>query len=336
MTAASEVPSLPLEQAAASQQHPSLAGASSSADDAEPVLPDSTTPAAASPNAAQLQAATVPCQFMSTLLDGQQPGGSCSGWSSLMAEACNINLQQPIIQPVLPSSRRSLDRQQLPQQQQASCDRSPGVRPGAAPAEIQSSATWTINDNVPAYQPQQLGCVQQQQQHDQSQGQPSNEPAGGQQASWQQYPGQQAPEPLPSSSFDLAMSLLGPVATSSAQQPPVHEQQPWAMGPAASSMPLTYHPYHFVSRLSLKLFNCTPADLPDDLRAQLTGWLKSAPAGAEGYMRPGCVHLTLDALVNSAGDPAGCWVPFICTSFWLDASCSDDVWHHQVNAARLS
>ncbi|KAK9862486.1 hypothetical protein WJX84_012180 [Apatococcus fuscideae] len=67
----------------------------------------------------------------------------------------------------------------------------------------------------------------------------------------------------------------------------------------SSIRPLAYKPHHFVSRLSLKLFNCTPADLPDDLRAQLTGWLKSAPAGAEGYMRPGCVHLTLDFLLDS-------------------------------------
>jgi hypothetical protein len=56
---------------------------------------------------------------------------------------------------------------------------------------------------------------------------------------------------------------------------------------------------HRVLRLSAKLFNVTPADLPPDVRAALTGWLGGAPAAVEGYMRPGCVllnlHITLDS-----------------------------------------
>jgi hypothetical protein len=52
-------------------------------------------------------------------------------------------------------------------------------------------------------------------------------------------------------------------------------------------------------RLSAKLFNVTPADLPPDVRSALTGWLGGAPAGLEGYIRPGCVllnlHITLDS-----------------------------------------
>jgi hypothetical protein len=55
---------------------------------------------------------------------------------------------------------------------------------------------------------------------------------------------------------------------------------------------------HRVLRLSAKLFNVTPADLPPDVRSALTGWLGGAPAGLEGYIRPGCVllnlHITLD------------------------------------------
>ncbi|KAK9814218.1 hypothetical protein WJX72_002446 [[Myrmecia] bisecta] len=53
-----------------------------------------------------------------------------------------------------------------------------------------------------------------------------------------------------------------------------------------------------------ELFNCTPTELPSDLRQQLTGWLKTAPAGAEGYMRPGCVHLTLQAHMPRAAHAA--------------------------------
>ena len=48
-------------------------------------------------------------------------------------------------------------------------------------------------------------------------------------------------------------------------------------------------------RLSIKLFNCTPAQLPGSLRERVTGWLGSTPAGLEGYIRPGCVHLTVQA-----------------------------------------
>ena len=48
-------------------------------------------------------------------------------------------------------------------------------------------------------------------------------------------------------------------------------------------------------RLSIKLFNCTPAQLPGSLRETVTGWLGSTPAGLEGYIRPGCVHLTIQA-----------------------------------------
>ena len=50
-------------------------------------------------------------------------------------------------------------------------------------------------------------------------------------------------------------------------------------------------------RMSIKLFNCTPAQLPSGLRDSVTGWLGSTPANVEGYIRPGCVHLTLQAVV---------------------------------------
>lgn len=77
------------------------------------------------------------------------------------------------------------------------------------------------------------------------------------------------------SSFERALSLLAPDSLT----PQRHE----------------YRSDNLVVRLSVKLFNCTPAELPADLKQQLTGWLKSTPAGAEGYLRPGCVHLTLQA-----------------------------------------
>ncbi|GIL93032.1 hypothetical protein Vretimale_19071 [Volvox reticuliferus] len=55
---------------------------------------------------------------------------------------------------------------------------------------------------------------------------------------------------------------------------------------------------HRLIRLSLKLFNRTPADLPVDLRNQVTSWLASAPAAMEASIRPGCVFLTVQMLVD--------------------------------------
>ena len=59
--------------------------------------------------------------------------------------------------------------------------------------------------------------------------------------------------------------------------------------PAAAA----YEAGSLVVRLSVKLFGATPGDLPPGLRAALTSWLCATPAGVEGYIRPGCVHLTL-------------------------------------------
>jgi hypothetical protein len=68
-------------------------------------------------------------------------------------------------------------------------------------------------------------------------------------------------------------------------------------GPAAS-----YVSPHRVIRLSAKLFNCTPADLPSDLRQQMAAWLGQPPLLLEGYIRPGCVLLTVHMLLAGRGE----------------------------------
>lgn len=55
---------------------------------------------------------------------------------------------------------------------------------------------------------------------------------------------------------------------------------------------------HRALRLCVKMFNATPADLPPDLKAQVTGWLAQAPLGLESHIRPGCVMLTVQMLVS--------------------------------------
>lgn len=64
-----------------------------------------------------------------------------------------------------------------------------------------------------------------------------------------------------------------------------------------------------VVRISAKLFNVTPADLPADLRERLVGWMGSAPLGVEGCIRPGCVMLTLSTLVPAAVAEAAAAAP---------------------------
>lgn len=59
-----------------------------------------------------------------------------------------------------------------------------------------------------------------------------------------------------------------------------------------------YESEHRALRISMKLFNRTPADLPPDLREQLTGWLAAMPAALSGAIRPGCVFLTLQLLLD--------------------------------------
>ncbi|KAK2076550.1 hypothetical protein QBZ16_005310 [Prototheca wickerhamii] len=48
-------------------------------------------------------------------------------------------------------------------------------------------------------------------------------------------------------------------------------------------------------RMSLKLYGVSPAALPADLQEQLVGMLQCGPEELECFIRPGCVHLVLDA-----------------------------------------
>lgn len=62
-------------------------------------------------------------------------------------------------------------------------------------------------------------------------------------------------------------------------------------GPHSGPAVDTYTPEMFSCRLSVKMFDCTPADLPADLREQLISWMTHRPAGRptlrnfSGFMR---------------------------------------------------
>ena len=59
-----------------------------------------------------------------------------------------------------------------------------------------------------------------------------------------------------------------------------------------------YIPDEQFTRMSAKLFNCTPAHLPHDLKQNLVGLLSCGVNSIEGYIMPGCVQLTLNALLS--------------------------------------
>ena len=46
------------------------------------------------------------------------------------------------------------------------------------------------------------------------------------------------------------------------------------------------------------MFKCTPEQLPPDLKANLLAMLQCGVNALEGYIRPGCVHLTLHAMLG--------------------------------------
>ena len=58
----------------------------------------------------------------------------------------------------------------------------------------------------------------------------------------------------------------------------------------------TYIPETYSVRLSIKLFNCTPENLPSDLRDQLTSWMSAMPGGAARF------NLARQADQHSSGD----------------------------------
>lgn len=60
-----------------------------------------------------------------------------------------------------------------------------------------------------------------------------------------------------------------------------------------------YIPEEQFSRMSAKLFNCTPEHLPHDLKQNLVGLLSCGVNSIEGYIMPGCLQLTVEALVGS-------------------------------------
>ncbi|XP_071734007.1 squamosa promoter-binding-like protein 14 isoform X2 [Rutidosis leptorrhynchoides] len=64
-------------------------------------------------------------------------------------------------------------------------------------------------------------------------------------------------------------------------------------GSDQSPASLNSDPQDRTGRIAFKLFDADPSDLPDGLRTQVYNWLAKTPSEIEGYIRPGCVVLSI-------------------------------------------
>eukprot|EP00887_Chlorella_sp_A99_P000112 scaffold16.g112.t1 len=81
--------------------------------------------------------------------------------------------------------------------------------------------------------------------------------------------------------------------------------------PLGNPAVVVYQAHHLsLERLSLKVFDCMPEQLMPAVRADLEQLVPAASAlHIEGALRPGCVHLTLTALLDAAAGPGGSGEP---------------------------
>ncbi|XP_071712032.1 squamosa promoter-binding-like protein 16 [Rutidosis leptorrhynchoides] len=64
-------------------------------------------------------------------------------------------------------------------------------------------------------------------------------------------------------------------------------------GSDQSPASLNSGPQDRTGRISFKLFDKTPSHLPGDVRTRVLNWLDQTPSEIEGYIRPGCVLLSI-------------------------------------------
>jgi hypothetical protein len=110
------------------------------------------------------------------------------------------------------------------------------------------------------------------------------------------------------SAFAVASMPAGVPATQQQIQQQLHPSMPAGMHHAASLVSYgnarpaltTYASSDLLVRLSMKVFNCTPEVLVPAVRQELERLMNVGASLFEGYIRPGCVHFTVDARVSAA------------------------------------
>ena len=111
-----------------------------------------------------------------------------------------------------------------------------------------------------------------------------------------QYAQQQLPQ-------NAQQARHAPPPSSAASGPKEQPSSSAVMADARNSLSFSTATPEYVAdeqfvRMSAKLFNCTPAHLPHDLKQNLLGLLSCGVNSIEGYIMPGCVQLTLNAMLS--------------------------------------
>lgn len=104
----------------------------------------------------------------------------------------------------------------------------------------------------------------------------------------------QAHHPAP---FAASLPTSAAAADLTSQPAPVLEQAQDLL--AFNHSQPKYIPEEHFTRMSAKLFNCTPEHLPGDLKQNLVGLLSCGVDHIEGFIAPGCLQLTIDAMVTA-------------------------------------
>jgi hypothetical protein len=107
--------------------------------------------------------------------------------------------------------------------------------------------------------------------------------------------GRAPPPPSPAPPLEWVSANV-PLFGGAYDAPEYLSSAPRSSFPLLPLLPLAgaYEPPDRVVRLAFKMFDATPAALPPSLRAQMEGLVRGGPLSSAGYVRPGCVHLTID------------------------------------------
>lgn len=99
----------------------------------------------------------------------------------------------------------------------------------------------------------------------------------------------------------MSLELFGGVNNDvSIQSSPYRAGYTSSSGSDQSPSSLNSDPQDRTGRLSFKLFDKDPSHLPGSLRTQVYNWLSQSPSEMEGYIRPGCVVLSIYLSMSSS------------------------------------
>ncbi|KAF8038164.1 hypothetical protein BT93_B0892 [Corymbia citriodora subsp. variegata] len=101
------------------------------------------------------------------------------------------------------------------------------------------------------------------------------------------------PETAPECQIIPTDSIASYVVSRETQTESRKENSKYALSPSCGDNRSAYSSTCPTGRISFKLYDWNPAEFPRRLRHQIFQWLASMPVELEGYIRPGCIVLTV-------------------------------------------